>query len=515
MSTGAPGSAEEFVRLLIGLKERGVRARLITDIKLPDVENARLAVQLLEVRHLADLKATFAVTDTEYLTLPVPDETIEASPLIYSNAPRLVEQHQFIFDKLWGSGEPAGQRIRALESGAELPEFEVIRDPARMKEVYLDAIKGAKSKVLLLLPSLRAYARDEKIGVIDAILGAAGSGAMVRLLAPLDLPTLEKLLSRAGRGRRGTFALRAIPPADTPESVTILAVDDRVALTLDGEDSKSGDFATAVGMATRVTNVGRLRTYIRFFERSWMESELREAERSARLREESSRRRAELMQDILTHDIRNFNQVTRLNAELLGDEVAGKEAKKRVAAILKSVDGSSRLIERTKRLGSILSSNPAKLRKMGIKPSVERSLYLVRKGNPEKSIHADFRVKGDVWADGLLDEVFTNLFSNSVRYTEGRDVKVSVRQEKSKLPRGGRQLDYWKVSVTDWGRGIPDSMKPTVFSRYLETAKGSGLGMSIVHALVTERYGGSIDVKDRVEGDCTKGTEVEIWLPKA
>jgi signal transduction histidine kinase len=74
---------------------------------------------------------------------------------------------------------------------------------------------------------------------------------------------------------------------------------------------------------------------------------------------------------------------------------------------------------------------------------------------------------------------------------------------------------FWVISISDWGRGIPEGMKHNVFRRYLETAKGNGLGMSIVHALVTERYGGKVEVKDRVEGDYKMGTTVEVWLPKA
>ncbi len=248
-----------------------------------------------------------------------------------------------------------------------------------------------------------------------------------------------------------------------------------------------------------------------------MESELREAERVARQREEANRRRAELMQDILTHDIRNFNQVTRLNAELLGDQVKDRDSKKRISAILKAVDGSSRLIERTKKLGNILSDAAVELRPVGVKPSIERSISLVRKANPERTLRVKSKLKGRVLADGLLDEVFTNILSNSVKYTEGNPVNVVIEQEVVRMEEGtgGGPSECWKITFVDYGRGIPDDMKPVVFRRYLETAKGSGLGMSIVHALVTERYGGKVGVKDRVEGDHTKGTKAEVWLRKA
>jgi signal transduction histidine kinase len=74
---------------------------------------------------------------------------------------------------------------------------------------------------------------------------------------------------------------------------------------------------------------------------------------------------------------------------------------------------------------------------------------------------------------------------------------------------------YYKIAFTDHGRGIPDQVKPRVFTRYLETVRGSGLGLSIVYALVVDRYSGKVEVRNRVEGDYRQGTVIEVWLHKA
>jgi signal transduction histidine kinase len=62
---------------------------------------------------------------------------------------------------------------------------------------------------------------------------------------------------------------------------------------------------------------------------------------------------------------------------------------------------------------------------------------------------------------------------------------------------------------------IPDEIKSQAFARYLARASGSGLGMSIIHALVIERYKGKIPLRNRIENDYKQGTIVEIWLPNA
>jgi signal transduction histidine kinase len=72
----------------------------------------------------------------------------------------------------------------------------------------------------------------------------------------------------------------------------------------------------------------------------------------------------------------------------------------------------------------------------------------------------------------------------------------------------------WKVSISDLGEGIPDNVKISLFSRYTKGAKeANGIGMSIVHALVIGRYGGRVGVRDRVEGNYSKGAVLDVWLP--
>jgi signal transduction histidine kinase len=146
------------------------------------------------------------------------------------------------------------------------------------------------------------------------------------------------------------------------------------------------------------------------------------------------------------------------------------------------------------------------------------------KAHPERSIDPSFSVKpgAQVLADDFLDEVFTNILSNSVNYTEKDRVSVEIKvlEQQDGPAQGDKeqqqqpQKKYWKITFTDHGRGIPDQLKQKAFTRYLGTASGSGLGLSIVHALVAERYSGKVNIRDRVEGDYRAGTVVEVWLPE-
>ncbi|MHB1907314.1 MAG: sensor histidine kinase [Nitrososphaerales archaeon] len=252
-------------------------------------------------------------------------------------------------------------------------------------------------------------------------------------------------------------------------------------------------------------------------------------ERELRVRAQKSTREAQLLQDILTHDVRNYNQVSRLSAELLADEFKGNDqAQMLVSRLLDSIDGSSQLVERAKMLGKVISDYGLDRQDVNLVKTIKKSMDLISSATRDRAINTVIKLPSQsiaplstidpessqiyVLADDLLEEVFANLFSNAVKYSDGEVfVGIEIREEHDKELR----KNCWKISISDTGKGIPDEIKSSLFSRYLEGAKGSGLGMSIVHALVVGRYGGRIQVRNRMTEDHSKGTLIELWLPKA
>ena len=511
-----PRTGEEFVDSLRAARRRGVRPRLLTEVNTDNMKAMNRASRYLDIRHISGLSGnSWAVSGDEYVSSLSFGEFKASYPVIFSNANTLVVEHQSIFDALWNHGEPLQDRILDLEAGTGLPEVDIIRDPTQVRELYLSLADRAKDQILLVLPTSIAFRRDSDIGMVDLLERKASEGVKVRILTPVDPWVITRLPQPAQRTKGITY--RTTMPAETAETITLLVVDRFASLSIEERAPGEQDFTKSVGSAILATREPRVRQSIRFFERLWTENELREAEAKARKHEETSRKRAELMQDILTHDIRNFNQVARLNAELLGEEVTDRESKGRVSAILRAVDGSTTLIERAKKLGSILSAGEVEAEPISLRWSFQRSMSLVKKSNPSVKLKLKSNLTGSVLADGLLDEVFVNVLSNAVKYSGGNSARIEAVQEQAELRWNphGRGVPCWKVSISDHGRGIPDNQKASIFKRYLETAKGSGLGLSIVHALVTDRYRGRVLVRDRVPGDYSKGTTVEIWLPRA
>jgi signal transduction histidine kinase len=108
---------------------------------------------------------------------------------------------------------------------------------------------------------------------------------------------------------------------------------------------------------------------------------------------------------------------------------------------------------------------------------------------------------------GSLSQVLLNLLSNAQRYAypEGAAGKVEIAL--------GVQPDgAFSISVRDFGAGIsPENLK-RVFDPFFTTGRGkggSGLGMSIVHTIVTAHLQGAISI----ESILGQGTTVTLSLP--
>jgi PAS domain S-box-containing protein len=116
-----------------------------------------------------------------------------------------------------------------------------------------------------------------------------------------------------------------------------------------------------------------------------------------------------------------------------------------------------------------------------------------------------------------LHQVAMNLFTNALQAMEhGGVLRVVLERmalsERLALARGTIAAGpYVRLSVADTGRGIPAAVLERVFDPFFTTkgvGEGTGLGLSLVHGIVTD-LGGAIDVKTRAG----EGTTFEIWLP--
>jgi PAS domain S-box-containing protein len=153
---------------------------------------------------------------------------------------------------------------------------------------------------------------------------------------------------------------------------------------------------------------------------------------------------------------------------------------------------------------------------------IEETLELIAASLPanirlEKRLEAgDAAVIGD---STHLHQVAMNLCTNAVHAMEhGGTLTVLLERicltEGRSLSRGALSAGtYARLTINDTGGGIPPAVLDRIFDPFFTTkdvGAGTGLGLSLVHGIVTD-LGGAIDVKTGTGN----GTSFAIWLPIA
>lgn len=117
--------------------------------------------------------------------------------------------------------------------------------------------------------------------------------------------------------------------------------------------------------------------------------------------------------------------------------------------------------------------------------------------NPKLSVFGD---------KNRLTQVFSNLISNAVKYTDRGGVKIEVEEF----------ADFAQISIIDSGIGISEEDLPRVFERFYRVDKarsremgGTGLGLSIVKHIL-ERHQSKFKISSVING----GTRFTFTLRK-
>ena len=245
------------------------------------------------------------------------------------------------------------------------------------------------------------------------------------------------------------------------------------------------------------------------------------------------KRHSDLLFDVLSHDMGNYHQILRGSLDNVStlfkknDNTSDlSQSNERIISLLRMAENalnrSQSLLDNMRRLERLYMQKDLKpiLKNLpdainNAYSTVEQALY---NNNPHgKSIRMSVTLEHglhpadiNITAEDLLEEIFINLFSNSVKYTDSSEVKIEVLIKDYFIG----EAKYWMINISDYGKGIQDSTKKDLFERFYSKAMGSGLGLSIVRTLV-ERYKGKIWVGDRVYQDYTKGTTFGMIFPAA
>lgn len=229
------------------------------------------------------------------------------------------------------------------------------------------------------------------------------------------------------------------------------------------------------------------------------------------------RKLAETRMHLISHDIGNILQAISANVKLI--KLKGRKRSETFKQCIENLDAiSSGALVAWDFLSDIsnilrLETGSADIQKeVEVVPLIEKVKEGIRCIFPEKRVICHIVENGagcsySVNASVLIAGVFFNLFSNSIKYSNGDSVEVWI--ELSRNETGGRS--WISIDFSDNGVGIDPGKMPEVFKRINKSVSVAGHSLSLIKQVI-ESSGGSIEVRERVKGDYKKGTTFSIRL---
>ena len=213
----------------------------------------------------------------------------------------------------------------------------------------------------------------------------------------------------------------------------------------------------------------------------------------------------------IAHDFNNLLTIISGYCELLmmSDIPAGDKRRESIAAIRDAAERAARL---THQLLAFSRKAVIEPKLIDLNEMVSDSAKLLRRLIGEDIILVvvtapkPIPIKAD---PGQLEQVIMNLVVNA-RDAMPMGGRLTIETGTTRSDEGsGAELA--RLSVSDTGQGMPETVKEKIFEPFFTTkgvGKGTGLGLAVVHGIVTQSGGQVV-----IQSDVGVGTTFEILLP--
>lgn len=165
------------------VNEKGIKIRVLTEIKKDNLESVLPISKMYDVRHLQGIKGNFGILDRrQYIVVLFSSYDKPPEQGLFSNSKPFVDQQQYVFDTLWETGIPASVRIRQIELANE-PEFtKPLLDTKRSYEILTELVDCSVKSILILLPRSESNEWLSQPNILEALQVASRRGVEIRII---------------------------------------------------------------------------------------------------------------------------------------------------------------------------------------------------------------------------------------------------------------------------------------------------------------------------------------------
>ncbi|NEP75733.1 MAG: two-component sensor histidine kinase [Okeania sp. SIO2G4] len=183
--------------------------------------------------------------------------------------------------------------------------------------------------------------------------------------------------------------------------------------------------------------------------------------------------------------------------------------------------GANRIRELVLSLRNFSRLDESEMKKVDIHSGIDSTLLILQhrlkaiEKRPEITLLKDYGNLPNIECyASQLNQVFMNIIANAIDALEEQKEPgiITIKTEISQKSETGVNQDFVKISLSDNGRGISESIQNRIFDPFFTTkpvGKGTGLGLSISHQIVVEKHRGEL----KCISNQNEGTLFEILIP--
>ena len=390
----------------------------------------------------------------------------------------------------------------------------IIQNPRDSIKLAFDLIKSANQEVLRIFPSIHAFRRQGRLGIMHLFREVVENGIKVRVLIHADEKQIRQIVNEV-KLVLPEIDIRAIDMS-LNTSIGIVVVDRKESLIIETKDDTKDNSYEASGLAAYSNSKYIALSYASIFESLWIQAELYKHLKEANEQIKQHDKMQNEFINLAAHELRTPIQPIVGLTEVVYSQIQNPEQLEVLDTVIRNAKRLKRLaddiIDVTKIESQSLKLNKEQLNLNDLISNIiinYKNIIVKDNNNKVKVYFKPFNENLLVEADkGRIEEVVSNLLSNAIKFTQNGEIFVSAVEKKEDE---NNHVNYALVTVRDTGEGVDPEILPKMFSKFItKSFEGIGLGLYISKNII-EAHGGKIWAGNN--SDDGKGAIFRFTLP--
>ena len=405
--------------------------------------------------------------------------------------------------------EEEGEEGEGIRSSSNI---EIIRNPRESIKLAYDLIQSAEQEVLRIFPSIHAFRRQTRMGIMHLFKEVVEHGIKVRILIHADENQIRQVINEVMLVFPD-IEIRAIDMS-LNTSIGIVIVDKKESLIIETRNDAKDNSYDASGLAAYSNSKYIALSYASIFESLWIQAELYKQLKEANEQLKQHDKMQKEFINLAAHELRTPIQPIIGFTEIVSSKIKDTDQRELLDAVTRNAKRLQRLVDDiidvTKIETQSLKLNKEELDLNHVITNIiDDYNTLIVSGNHKVKLYFNpFKETLLIKADKeRISEVISNLLSNAIKFTKEDTIFISIEKREDD---NNENNNYALVTVKDTGEGIDPEILPNMFSKFItKSFEGLGLGLYISQHIV-KAHGGKIEGKNNANGI---GAEFGFTLP--